>query len=130
MGIGEAVRHHDKAAIRLACLCGNDGFEFAAVMDGRHGLLHCERSGRSFEGRQIIIGLNKITTRATPGAICLSSSNHLPAIPGSITMKPVTFPPGCGKLATKPLPSGSETNAKTIGMVRVSCNRAAVVGVL
>src|SRR6516225_1978605 len=59
MGIGEAVRHHDKAAVRLACLCGNDGFDFAAVIDRRHGLLHCERPGRSFEGRQIIIGIGR-----------------------------------------------------------------------
>ena len=45
----------------------------------------------------------------TRGAISLSSSSHLPAIVGSILMKPVTLPPGRGKLATKPLPTGSAT---------------------
>ena len=45
-------------------------------------------------------------------------------------MKPVTLPPGRGKLATKPLPTGSETVAKMMGMVRVCCSSAAVVGVL
>ena len=45
-------------------------------------------------------------------------------------VKPVTLPPGRGKLATKPLPTGSETIAKTMGMVRVCCSSAAVVGVL
>src|SRR5262249_44349795 len=44
--------------------------------------------------------------------------------------KPVTFPPGRGKLATKPLPIGSATSAKTIGMVRVSCSMVAVIVVL
>ena len=44
-------------------------------------------------------------------------------------MKPVTLPPGRGKLATKPLPTGSETAAKTIGMVRVCCSKVAVAGV-
>src|SRR5262249_45795236 len=43
---------------------------------------------------------------------------------------PVALPPGRARLATKPLPTGSATIAKTIGMMRVSCNRAAVVGVL
>ena len=38
--------------------------------------------------------------------------------------------PGCGKLATKPLPIGSATSAKTMGMVRVCCSSAAVAGVL
>jgi hypothetical protein len=37
-------------------------------------------------------------------------------------MKPVTLPPGRAKLATKPLPIGSATIAKTMGMVRVCCN--------
>ena len=43
--------------------------------------------------------------------------------------KPTTFPPGC-KLATKPLPTGSATIAKTMGMVRVSCSSVAVIVVL
>ena len=44
-------------------------------------------------------------------------------------MKPVTLPPGRGRLATKPLPTGSATFAKMMGMVRVCCSIAAVVGV-
>ena len=45
-------------------------------------------------------------------------------------VKPVTLPPGSGKLATKPLPTGSETLTNTIGIVRVCCSSAAVVGVI
>src|SRR6516164_6410139 len=67
-----------------------------------------------------VAGLNSIAIRATRGAISLSSSTHLPAIVGSVVkVKPVTLPPGCAKLATKPLPIGSATSAKTMGMVRV-----------
>src|SRR5215471_4347902 len=64
-------------------------------------------------------GLNTIVTLATRGAISLSSSSHLPPSASSLTAKPVTLPPGRGKLATKPLPTGSATVAKTIGMLRV-----------
>ena len=64
-------------------------------------------------------GLNSIATRTMRGAICLSNSSHLPAIVGSVKMKPVTLPPGRAKLVTKPLPIGSATIAKTMGIVRV-----------
>src|SRR6516225_6547585 len=74
-------------------------------------------------------GLNSIATLVTRGAISLSSSNHLPPSEPSKAWKPVTFPPGRARLATKPLPTGSETVAKTMGMVRVCCRSAAVVGV-
>src|SRR5215813_13428582 len=60
-------------------------------------------------------GLNSIATRATRGAISLSSSSHLPAIVGSVKMKPVTLPPGRAKLATKPLPIGIGNDRKNDG---------------
>ena len=34
MRIREAIRHHDKAAIRLAYLCSNDGFKVSIVSLG------------------------------------------------------------------------------------------------
>src|SRR5438876_11941215 len=57
-------------------------------------------------------------------------SSHLPTIEASLSMNPVTLPPGRGKLATKPEPTGSVALAKMMGMVRVCCSSAAVVGVL
>src|SRR5262249_36015432 len=75
-------------------------------------------------------GLNSIATRLTRGAISLSSSSHLPPSESSVVEKPVTLPPGRGKLATNPLPTGSATMAKTIGIVRVCCRSAVVVGVV
>jgi len=40
------------------------------------------------------------------------------------------LPPGCARLETNPLPTGSDTHANTIGIVRVSACNAAVAGVL
>src|SRR6516164_9216227 len=70
-----------------------------------------------------VAGLNSIATRAVRGAISLSSSSHLAAIVGSIVTKPVMFPPGCGKLATKPLPIGSATSAKTALSIWLDAHR-------
>src|SRR5262245_60057481 len=131
MGIRKAVRHHDEATIRLACLCGNDGFQLSA------GIASTEKEGAAalrgasqYSAYGADTGWNNIATRATRGATPLSSSSHLPAIVGSVKMKPVTLPPGRAKLATKPLPIGSATIAKTIGMVRVCCSSTLVGGVV
>ena len=56
------------------------------------------------------------STLVTRGAMSLSSSSHLPPIVGSVTVKPVTLPPGRGRPATKPLPTGSATFAKMMGI--------------
>src|SRR5262249_37617242 len=77
----------------------------------------------------VVAGLNKKAALLTCGAISLSSSIHLPTIVGSITVKPVALPPGCGRLSTKPLPTGSATITKMMGMVCVSCSIDAVGGV-
>ena len=43
-----------------------------------------------------VAGLNNIATRVTRGALSFSSSSHLPAMVGSMLVKPVTLPPGRG----------------------------------
>ena len=68
-----------------------------------------------------LVGSRRIAARATLGAICFSSPSHLPLMPYSTVIKPVTLPPGRAKLATKPAPTGSTTFANTIGTVRVVC---------
>ena len=45
-------------------------------------------------------------------------------------MKPVALPPGCDRLATKPLATGSDRMLNTTGIVRVSRSTAAVPGVV
>ncbi len=76
-----------------------------------------------------VSGLNTRAIRVTRGAICFSASSHLPAIEGSKLVNPVMFPPGCAQLSTKPLETGSETSAKTIGILRVASLSAATLGV-
>ena len=73
--------------------------------------------------------MNMIAARLSPGAISESNSSHLPPSVVSKMAKPVTFPPGRSSRATMPLATGSDTFAKTIGIVRVSRWTAAVVGV-
>jgi hypothetical protein len=67
-------------------------------------------------------GSRRTATRATPGAISLSSSSHFPLMPYSNWTNPVALPPGRAKLSTKPAPTGSGTSTNTTGTVRVACN--------
>src|SRR6516225_11111265 len=69
-------------------------------------------------------------TRVTRGAICLSASSHLVPIENSKLVKPVMFPAGRARLATKPLPTGSVTCTNMIGTPRPCSRRAAITGVL
>src|SRR5262249_56718214 len=75
-------------------------------------------------------GLNKYITRAVRGTISISNSSHLLVNVSGKLLIPVALPPGCGKLATNPLPLGSPTCTKTTGMVCVSRRTSAVGGVL
>lgn len=63
------------------------------------------------------------------GTICFSNSTHLLPSDGSKSMKPVTFPPGRERLATKRLPIESVTATNTMGIVRVSRSSAATAAV-
>src|SRR5262245_38073996 len=60
-------------------------------------------------------GSRNTATRVTLGATCLSSSSHLVPIENSYMVKPVALPPGRDRLSTRPLPTASGTNTKTIG---------------
>src|ERR1700722_17865627 len=73
-------------------------------------------------------GSNKYPTRAILGATSLRSPSHFPDSDGSALVKPVTLPPGRATLATNPSPTGSDTTANTMGMLRVFFKSAAVAG--
>src|SRR5262245_16737338 len=103
------TRRHNQAAIRSACK-GREGTL------NRGYILHVERAHLHPE-------------RWRFGAICLSSSSHLPATLNSKVMKPVALPPGRAKLSTKPAPTGSAATGNTIGTVRVTCNSGPTVEV-
>src|SRR5580693_1607914 len=57
MSIREAIRHRDKPTIWLACLCGNNGFEFRPVTNRCCDRLHREGGSGGFEGVQPIFGI-------------------------------------------------------------------------
>ena len=78
----------------------------------------------------VVAGLKRSATCTVRGAISFNSSTHLPPSVGSLTVNPVTLPPGCVKFATKPLPIGSDTPVNTMGIVRVSRARAPITGVV
>lgn len=60
----------------------------------------------------------------------MSNSSHFPPISASKLENPVMLLPGCAKLSTKPLPTGSAICANTAGMVRLTCCSAATPGLL
>src|ERR1700730_6062663 len=82
-----------------------------------------DRAAASNAGRKydpppgVVSGLNMIAARLTPGAISVSSSSHLPAIVASWLLKPVRFPTGRARLATKPSLTGSPTTTNTEELV-------------
>src|SRR5260370_13120352 len=65
-----------------------------------------------------VSGLNMTATRLTPGAILVSNSSHLPAIPAPWVMNPAIFPPGWGRRATNQPPTRPATAANTHGHSR------------
>ena len=59
-------------------------------------------------------------TRDILGEISFISSSCLPPTSGARLANPVMFPPGRAKLTMKPLPTGSVSDAMTIGIVDVA----------
>src|SRR5215831_4900220 len=76
-----------------------------------------------------VFGLNSSADRVRLGFESFSRFIHLPISSGLIKVKPVTLPPGCERLLTKPRLTGSFSNAQTIGIEVVSCKSAAITGV-
>src|SRR6516165_561930 len=52
----------------------------------------------------------KIANRRRPGRTSRKSSRRLEAVSTSWADRPVTLPPGCARLATKPVPTGSPSD--------------------
>src|ERR1017187_5483307 len=76
-----------------------------------------------------VAGLKSRAIREGLGAISRRRSSHLPPSDDSKFMNPVIEPPGRARLSTKPLPIGSATFTKTIGVPDVTALIAAVQGV-
>src|SRR5262245_32953703 len=78
-----------------------------------------DSAARKNETLAAILGSWTTATRRTEGAICLRTSSHFPPIAGSKLWNPVILPPGRARSVTNPLPTGSDTWVKTIGIVLV-----------
>jgi hypothetical protein len=65
-------------------------------------------------------GFRRATTRETRGTASFSSSSRFPVSSADWLAKPVTFPPGLARLATRPFSSGSPQEPHTIGISRVA----------
>src|SRR5438093_5232690 len=74
-------------------------------------------------------GFQRKATRDIFGTASFRRSSRLAARPGPRTVKPVTFPPGCARLETRPLLTGSPAPAITMGIVVIACLAARVSGV-
>ena len=70
--------------------------------------------------RAWICGSQSTATRESLGTVSLSSSNRLPANTAPMSVNPVTFPPGRGRLSTSPAATGSTPLKKTMGIVLVA----------
>src|SRR5215471_11623950 len=75
------------------------------------------------------VALARAVTRRADGSKSRISCTLLPAVSAATLANPVTFPPGRGRLATSPRPTGSPVSAITIGISRVACFAATAVGV-
>ena len=96
-------------SLRTRACCGSMSRSRAAPSIERH---HCGDVG--------FIGSSNTATRLVSGAMAFNSSTNFPPAENSSNMKPVILPPGWDRLETNPCPTGSDTNAKTIGMLRVA----------
>ena len=50
MDVQEGIRHRDKTTVRLAGLCGDDGFELGDIVSRGHDHLHSEGLSGDFQG--------------------------------------------------------------------------------
>src|SRR5262245_8904063 len=73
--------------------------------------------------------LATIANRRRSGTTSRKSSRRLPTVSDIWFARPVTLLPGRARLATRPVPTGSDSGAPTIGMTAVACFAARVAGV-
>jgi len=67
------------------------------------------------------VGLQSTPIRITCGTVSFNISSCLAVVSVACAENPVMLPPGRGRLATCPSPTGSACVAKTIGIVLVAC---------
>src|SRR5262249_55436711 len=130
----EGVRHHREATVRTLAEAFDDSLDIFGAVNGRRHRLHAKRPRRGFERRQIVgiigRGLRIVDERGArkPGRDLFEELDPFAAhrrldIDESRDV-------ALRARQTYPLPTGSETTTKMIGMLLVSRASAAVPGVV
>ena len=127
------TRRHDEAAIGFFCECGEGRLDVCCVAHASCCHCHPQRAGSCFgrvHKRDMGGYFRTVDERYSPHLRrdLVKHFNHFPPIAVSKFWKPVIFPPGCARFATKPPPTGSDTVVKTIGMVCVARRSIAAAG--
>src|SRR6516162_7954036 len=118
-------RRHDQTAIRGARECSDGTLDLGRVVHPTG------RTSTPNDGAAAWITANwafppgpaafRVTAaRVTRGAISFNSSNHFALMAYSNKVNPVTWPPGCARLSTRPAPTGSTAFTNTIGTLRAT----------
>ena len=87
------------------------------------------RSCSRITALETLSGFHSSATRAADGMISLTSCSRFGPRSGDRMVLPVTLPPGCARLCTRPARTGSPTGIMTIGMVEVAALAARLAGV-
>ncbi len=78
---------------------------------------------------ETLSGFQSSATRLADGMISLTSCRRFGPRSGERMVLPVTLPPGCARLCTRPARTGSPIEIATIGIVEVAILAARLDGV-
>src|SRR5215471_9510515 len=103
---------------------GERCIQFRVIVRPTHEKLLIDRFGRRFDIRHCTdggrCGFTSIPINGTPGTSSRSRPSRFDSVSLVQSVKPVTLPPGCLKLATMPALTGSPPIPKTTGIVLVA----------
>src|SRR5262249_15016708 len=113
--IGALADKHGKGSIDLADCAGTDDLDLQP--EGVSRFAHIRQCGL---GVTALIGLTSTPTRMALGTRSCRSDSRLACVSRPNVWKPVAFPPGRARLATRPSLTGSRPTPKAIGIVAVA----------
>src|SRR5262249_33042278 len=119
-GVGPVSLHRGESALELLIVANPD-----RVDCGSGGFAVCSRKGLE-KGS---VALARAVTRRADGSMSRINWRLLPRGSAVPVARPVTFPPGRGRLMIRPVPPEFPVPAITIGISRVACFAATAVGV-
>ena len=118
-------RHGNETGAAFAPEFAHGRVKFGGAVNRSLDRVDLGRCGGGAERLQIVLGerrplrIEQEAEAGDGGGDPVHHSTHLPPSEPSMSTKSVILPPDLAGLATKPLPTGSDTAANTIGKVRV-----------